>query len=539
MKRSCRVRSGLTGGNDMSRWLVVSYFGFALGLGAASAQAQVITEFNVDKTSADTTLLGSITAGPDGNLWFTEYFPHPRIGKITPAGVVTQYSRGFTVVAHPEYGIAVEVTLGSITAGPDGNLWFTEGRANRIGKITSGGVVTEYSNGITQNPYMEGANAGLSSITAGPDGNLWFTETYNNQIGKISTTGVVTEYSMSANSFPYIITAGPDGNLWFTEVGANRIGKITPAGVVTEYSNGITPNPLPGEIEGDVSLHGITAGPDGNLWFTETYTDRIGKITTAGVITEYSRGISRGPYGITAGRDGNLWFTENYGGGVGKITTAGVVTEYSEGIHLKGTRPSEMTVGPDGNVWLVEEGDFGNRIGRIMVVSAQTSSKSQPPTTTSLHALSGVKSQPHQDAVDWLAFEDGSGDFIRCWDGSMENGVNCSERLGETARDSIHNFNRPDYIKLGRLFEFWFILAQQDADFARKGDVQRTSLLMAHLSGAFGRFHDLAEKLSVTPQNICQLGNWHHGFQSPGYDRAKFCSDVDTFYKTAVRQFGP
>src|SRR5437867_1070567 len=34
------------------------------------------------------------------------------------------------------------------------------------------------------------------------------------------------------------------------------------------------------------------------------------------------------PIGITAGRDGNLWFTENNGSQIGRITTAGTVTGY-------------------------------------------------------------------------------------------------------------------------------------------------------------------------------------------------------------------
>src|SRR3954447_7958314 len=57
----------------------------------------------------------------------------------------------------------------AIAAGPDGNLWFTEATANRIGRITPNGVVTEFFTGIT-------SNAGLTDITTGPDGNLWFTE---------------------------------------------------------------------------------------------------------------------------------------------------------------------------------------------------------------------------------------------------------------------------------------------------------------------------------------------------------------------------
>jgi streptogramin lyase len=62
-------------------------------------------------------------------------------------------------------------------------------------------------------------------ITAGPDGNLWFTE--NGKIGKITTGGTITEYGGSL-SHPHGITAGPDGNLWFTEFGNGKIGRIVP-----------------------------------------------------------------------------------------------------------------------------------------------------------------------------------------------------------------------------------------------------------------------------------------------------------------------
>jgi virginiamycin B lyase len=94
------------------------------------------------------------------------------------------------------------------------------------------------------------------------------------------------------------IARGPDGNLWFTEPDANRIGRITPAGIVTEFSVP-TPNGLPGAI---------TAGPDGNLWFTEDRGQRIGRISPSGIITEFSLLAGDLPTEITAGPDGNLWF---------------------------------------------------------------------------------------------------------------------------------------------------------------------------------------------------------------------------------------
>ena len=71
-------------------------------------------------------------------------------------------------------------------------------------------------------------------ITAGPDGNLWFTEPFNDKIGRITPTGVITEFVLSAPAQPRDIVAGADGNLWFTEYIAGILARITPDGVVTK-----------------------------------------------------------------------------------------------------------------------------------------------------------------------------------------------------------------------------------------------------------------------------------------------------------------
>ena len=55
---------------------------------------------------------------------------------------------------------------------------------------------------------------------------------------------------------------------------------------------------------------------------------RSGEITPAGVITtNLALPTPGGPFGITAGSDGNLWFTEEAGNKIGEITTSGVITE--------------------------------------------------------------------------------------------------------------------------------------------------------------------------------------------------------------------
>ena len=151
-------------------------------------------------------------------------------------------------------------------------------------------------------------NNQLGDITAGPDGAVWFTEiipnaqngsvTITGKIGRITPAGHISEFPLSSNSYARGITAGPDGNLWFTEPG--KIGRITPAGHISEF-------PVPTRS----NLLGITAGPDGNLWFTELQSGKIGRITPTGTISEFPLPTSESTSAfITTGPDGALWFTE-------------------------------------------------------------------------------------------------------------------------------------------------------------------------------------------------------------------------------------
>src|SRR5436305_10664242 len=69
----------------------------------------------------------------------------------------------------------------------------------------------------------------------------------------------------TANSGAFGITAGPDGKVWFVEVDANKIARITHGGTITEF-------PIP---TANSQSFGITAGPDGAIWFTESAVNKI------------------------------------------------------------------------------------------------------------------------------------------------------------------------------------------------------------------------------------------------------------------------
>jgi streptogramin lyase len=251
-----------------------------------------------------------LVEGSDGNMWFTDpaspfTFSGKVIGKVTPGGVVTQYSPGLTGGA---FGIA---------DGPDNNVWFTEKKAKKIGYIKP----SEPETSLKEFPEVGTLPGEPTYITAGPDGNLWFIarfvegeeEIESFKLGRITPVGVVTEFSagLNAGAEPCALTAGPDGNVWFGDCNGLKpsVGKITPAGTITEY-----------EIKGGAGenhAESIALGSDGRLWFSAANAadERLGALDPAkeNKITYYKTPTSPTSFtltSLTAGPDGNIWGME-------------------------------------------------------------------------------------------------------------------------------------------------------------------------------------------------------------------------------------
>jgi len=331
----------------------------ALALLASSyrIEAQTITEFPVLTATSQP---NAITSGPDGNLWFTEQLAH-KIGKITPTGTVTEYpAEGF-----------------DITAGPDGAggkaLWFTGG-----GRITTGGAATQF------------ATLAGNNITTGPDGNLWLA--LNNGIARVSPSdpanSKVVFPTVEHVTTTYSVATGSDGNLWFIELDHNnanpdhtgriaRIDLTKLSGCDAQPTKCITEFPVPGgEAAVGVSL---AAGPDGALW---SAGGKVNRITTGGTITQFNSVATFGQTHITGGPDGAVWYTAT--GKIVRVSTSGAATEIP--VSAKFNHPRGITTGPDGNIWFCDLD--GNSIGRVNVsgggspTPTPTPSPSPTPTPT-------------------------------------------------------------------------------------------------------------------------------------------------------------
>jgi pseudomonalisin len=203
--------------------------------------------------------------------------------------------------------------------------------------------------------------------------------------------------------FPLQLATGPDGAVWFTAVplaaGGDRIGRVTTAGEVTEFS-------IPGcNDSSQCFLQGIAGAPDGAVWFTDVSTQNksIDRITTAGAVTRFALpDADRGNFlpSMTLGQDGALWVLEyGFAPKVGRITTSGAITEFQLAADDQpppyfSVEPS-ITAGPDGALWYTETGT--NRIGRVTMAGKVT----EFPVPTPRAGLTKIVAGP--DGALWFA----------------------------------------------------------------------------------------------------------------------------------------
>ena len=212
-----------------------------------------------------------------------------QIGRITTAGVITEFPVP-TAGSDPR----------GIAAGPDGNLWFTEYRRQPDRPDHDGRRRHRVPDPRRRAASPSASRPARTATSGSPKRGHC-----DSQIGRITTAGVDHRVpDPHPGSGPVGIAAGPDGNLWFTEAGRqpdrpDHDGRRRHASspIPTASSGPLRNRGRPGrqplvhraERQPDRPDHdgrrrhrvpdahgqrqlpsGIAAGPDGNLWFTET-----------------------------------------------------------------------------------------------------------------------------------------------------------------------------------------------------------------------------------------------------------------------------
>lgn len=192
---------------------LVTPLGFEASALALAANGDIfLTEFgkavyrlNQDQTSLtrwESSPTDAIVSSPDNDVWFSQ---GSALTRLVPTTGVTDFLLSDTAYAS---GLCV---------GSDSGLWFSDGFANQLVRMSWDGTLSRTINLPT--------GTAPGRIITGPDGAFWFAETGTNKIGRVSLSGEVTHYPLpTPNTLPYALTVGPDGNIWFTA--GEHVGRL-------------------------------------------------------------------------------------------------------------------------------------------------------------------------------------------------------------------------------------------------------------------------------------------------------------------------
>lgn len=259
-----------------------------------------------------------------GQLWVSLEFAG-LVARLDGDGKIVEQ---IDVRIRPRSGAPINTAPHGIGLDADGEtIWFTGKRTSTVGRINPDRSVEHFQ--------LDNLAALPIFLSAGRDGHIWGTELQAGYILNVSPQGTVKEFKIpTGNSRPIAIIPDPAAPyMWFTEEAGVRIGKTDHNGNITEFTvptlqkNDILgslafdremnlwvqvyvdmnhPSPagydyilkldksirdLDGDDVGGVAftahtvpsrntmLHRIRMDHEGNLWFTEMMTDKLGKIT--------------------------------------------------------------------------------------------------------------------------------------------------------------------------------------------------------------------------------------------------------------------
>ncbi len=250
------------------------------------------------------------------------------------------------------------------------NVWFGEFHAGKLVRFVNGQMV---SFGIA--PASGPMNMWCNPV----DDSIWFSA-LGDYIVRMSSSGQATTYPIpSANSMPMGTAGDSQGNIWFAEMFTSKIGVVRPNGHIDEYT-------VPTAASQPT---GLTVDQYDNVWFAESAVDKIGVMRKSGVFNEYDLPTGSKPMGVNYSpmqmEQNVIWFTASSGNQIGSITQNGVITLYA--VPTASSTPQMVMEDMVGNVWFSEMS--ANKIGRL-----------RANRTFSEYAIPTANSKPMGLAID-------------------------------------------------------------------------------------------------------------------------------------------
>jgi streptogramin lyase len=229
-----------------------------------------------------------------------------------------------------------QFTEGQMTLASDGQLWLADQRTQAIRPLDP--TTRALGTGFKFIPPGQTTSIRPGLLTTGVDGRLWITtfdDTSNIYVMSLSGTLQKIDSRVPSHvNYVYRLVSGSDGRMWGISADSMRV--FTTSGTMSSY-------PLPGTRTGN-DCPALTLNTDGNVWYA--CRDQVGKVTPAGVVTEFA---GHGSQYIGAAPDGAVWI-QGSGLNVGRVAPNGTYTEYPKPFY--DSTCTSIVQGPDGAMYL-------------------------------------------------------------------------------------------------------------------------------------------------------------------------------------------
>jgi virginiamycin B lyase len=231
-----------------------------------------------------------------------------RSRSITAALSVAALTVGASTHAHPGPSIT-ELPTPAANSLPQG---VDVGGARVVYAETAAGAIVEVGPDLATRAFPL-PGGGAPNVVKVDGESIWFTDGKNAAIGRLDPlSGAVVELPVPSGAAPFFLALGADGSRWFSE--PSGVGRLSPEGVVTEWVVTLE--------HPDDNIEEISLDPHGDLWFAERNFDGAGPAGTnlvrrldprTNVVSEYRVPTLGGnPAGVLARPDGKVWVSEYF-----------------------------------------------------------------------------------------------------------------------------------------------------------------------------------------------------------------------------------
>jgi sugar lactone lactonase YvrE len=266
-----------------------------------------------------------IAFDPSGNAYITDFSAN-RVRKVTPGGIISTFAGNGTGSDTGDGGQASAATVygpNGVTTDASGNVYISEERGRRIRKVTPAGIITTIA-GNGSSIYGGDGVLAINSGLGGPEGialdstgNLYVADAYGYRILKINTSGIIStvagtgsygyngdniQASTAQLAVPYGVAVDTFGNVYISDTYSQRIRKVNTAGIITTVAGngvgGFADSSVATNGELNTSL-GINFDSHGSLYIADQYNCRIRKLSSGALSTVVGTGTCSysGDYG--------------------------------------------------------------------------------------------------------------------------------------------------------------------------------------------------------------------------------------------------